>query len=936
MKWKAKWIWKEGETSPRNYFLCFRKKFNLSNLTEKMSLSISADSRYILYLNGEYIGQGPARSFPEHQQFDSYNVEGKLTKGRNIVAVLVHHFGESNFQYIQGRGGLICQLDSGKKSVISDKRWRVKENRSFKRLVPRISCQQGFEEQYDSRKEYSGWQFAGFNDSSWQNAIELKGRLPWKRLELRGIPFLTQDPVLPVRVLKTEVVEPVPYAFTFNLKPYFFPGEPHCNRMDVKGFLFTYIYAPRPESIHIYYSAQRAKLSKKAIKKDLSKIPAERWTGVKLNPGWNPLLIDISGGYHLFQVSLAIRSKQKLSFSIAKEKAKSSWGIVISPSENEFKTIWRDGEIDKSNMAKDSIKQVSPQSVYEDICLESTFDRPLKIEPKIDGLKTICSFSPDHAVFYPRKEGDIRILLDFGKEVVGYTEFEAEGGEGATLDFNFFEAIEEERVHFTWCSSSSGVNNSFRYITKKGRQIYRSYVRRGFRYCFLTLREIRSPFKIRYVSAILNTYPVTEKGEFRSSDERLNRIWQVGAYTLRLCMEDTYVDCPCYEQTHWVGDARNEALINYACFGGCDLSSHSLEQVSHSLDYNILPESHVPSGWRHILPAWSFLWIEALYEYYLFTGDIKFLKRIYPSLRKTCFKIGDLRSKRGLFRIKGLKKDEISNMIDWATMDIPEEGEITHNNALAVRSLLTSAKIAGILKKQEDSREFTKLARSIKRSINKYCWKEKKKAYVDCLYKDGSQSKVISQQTNTIIYLCDCAPRARIPFVFALVENAPKGVVSVESPFFMFFTLEALAKAGKTEKIISIIREKWGFMLDKGATTFWETFPGSTVEQFWWTRSHCHAWSSAPTYFLSAKILGVFPLEPGFKKVLIRPSPTDLTFCKGKFPTPRGEIEISWENLPDSFNLYIKVPEGIKTKIVLPKGKKPYICLNNKEIKRYD
>lgn len=206
-----------------------------------------------------------------------------------------------------------------------------------------------------------------------------------------------------------------------------------------------------------------------------------------------------------------------------------------------------------------------------------------------------------------------------------------------------------------------------------------------------------------------------------------------------------------------------------------------------------------------------------------------------------------------------------------------------------------------------------------------------KKAYIDCLHKDGSQSKVISQQTNTIIYLCNCAPKERIPHILPLIENAPEGVVSVGSPFFMFFTLEALAKLGKIKEALSIIQEKWGFMLDKGATTFWEIFPGFT--QFWWTRSHCHAWSAGPTYFLSTKILGIFPLEPGFKKVLIQPFPANLTFCSGKFPTPKGEIDISWENLSNSFNLYLKIPKGIKTKIVLPKGKKSEVYLNGKKLK---
>jgi len=929
MKWQARWIWREGDPAPRNYFLYFRKKVDLSSVPEEASLSISADSRYILYLNGEYIGQGPARSFPEHQQFDSYQVEGRLNKGENVIAVLVHHFGESNFQYIEGRGGLICQLDMGKETVISDRSWKVKQCLAFKDTVPRVSCQLGFAEEYDSRREVPGWKEICFDDSSWQNAAELDGKLPWSRLERRTIPFLTEDPVFPVRVLETEMVKSPSYPFTFNLKPYFFPGEHHVSHMQVRGYLFTCIYASRSEVVDIYIACKRLKFNGKLIRNDFSKRLAERWRKVSLKPGWNPVLIDISGLYHVFQIYLVIKAQQPLRFNALKKEGKPLWKTIVSPSDREMREIWKKGEVEE-----DAGKIISPDHIYDDVYLKTIFEQGLDIKPGIDNPEAILSSASNYAVFHPQKKGDIRILLDFGREVVGYTEFELEGHEGITLDFNFFEAIEDGKVHFTGLNSSAGYNFSFRYITKKGRQTYRTYERRGFRYCYLTIRGMRSPLKIRYISTLLNTYPVTEKGAFHCSDERLNKIWEVGAYTLRLCMEDTYVDCPCYEQAHWVGDARGEALINYASFGAYDLSSHSLEQVSHSLKYNILPESHVPSGWRHIQPAWTFLWIEALYEYYLFTGEKRFLQRIYPALRKTCLKIGELRSERGLFRMKGMRSGEIANMIDWAAMDIPDDGEITHNNALAVRSLFTSAKIAKVLSRREDALKFTELAKSIKKAINRYCWDEKKKAYVDCVHEDGMQSNVISQQANTIVYLCDCAAKDRISDILPFIGSAPKGVVSAGSPFFMFFTFEALSREEKVEEVLSIVREKWGFMLDKGATTFWETFPDSIIEKFWLTRSYCHAWSSAPTYFLSTKVLGVSPLEPGFREVLVKPFPADLTFCSGRFPTPKGEIEISWENLPDSFKLDIHVPNGIKPKIIVPKDKKSIVYLNGRKINK--
>ncbi|HEX29092.1 TPA: alpha-L-rhamnosidase, partial [Candidatus Poribacteria bacterium] len=99
MNWKARWIWMEGEEKPRNLFLMCRKSFKLDGEIVSASLAITADSRYVLYVNGERIGQGPPRSFPWRQNYDLYDITPYLRIGENLIAVLVNHYGHSTFQY---------------------------------------------------------------------------------------------------------------------------------------------------------------------------------------------------------------------------------------------------------------------------------------------------------------------------------------------------------------------------------------------------------------------------------------------------------------------------------------------------------------------------------------------------------------------------------------------------------------------------------------------------------------------------------------------------------------------------------------------------------------------------------------------------------------------------------------------------------------------
>jgi hypothetical protein len=900
MDWNAKWIWIEGEEKPRNLFLMCRKSFRLPRGVRSASLAITADTRYALYLNGERIGQGPPRSFPWRQNYDVYDVTSYLRPGENVVAVLVNHYGHSTFQYIQGRGGLLCQIDvetaRSRKVIGTNRTWRVKPSEAFARYVPRISVQQAWEEQFDARGELVGWTEIGFDDSDWRRAVEVgePGCEPWTELVPRDIPFQTDDEVVPVRLMKADAVETVPHQWTVDLEKAFFPNRYDSDRRSVKGFLLFEIHSADEVEIRL----RRSHHIMGKLKVNGEESPSGDGTPICLRRGRNTLLFDVSGDYHLMQFSMGLEGEGKLRMRRV---------AVIGPigDAETFNRIWESDDPRKA--LPELVKDVPEEAIAKvDVWSLTCWDRPLEgVEVEMENPDAMLTPNNEWTVIHPPEKGDVRLLLDFGKELLAYTEFELDAPEGTILDFNMFEGIQDGEILLT-----HGLNNSLRYVCREGRQRYRTYVKRGFRYAFVVFRDLTSPIKIRYIAAKLSTYPTPERGEFYCDDDRLNRIWQIGAYTLRLCMDDTYLDCPAYEQTHWVGDARNEALINWAAFGDPRITAHCLLQTADSLHRSPLPESHVPSGWRDILTAWSLLWVMSVREYWIFTGDRGFLERIYPAVRTTSDNF------LGYLNEDGLLEIEAWNMLDWAPMDTPGAGVVTHQNMLLVRALREAAEIADLLDHGDDSVKWRKSADELKEAINRHLWSEEKGAFIDCIRPDGTPSPVISQQTNTMALLCDCVDGERAEKVRQLVLNPPEGVVTAGSPFFMFFLFEQLARDGEIERMLDLTREKWGFMIDKGATTFWETFPGWAGRR--WTRSWCHAWSSAPTYFLSTEVLGVCPEKPGFEVVRIAPKPAGLRWCRGRFPTVQGEICVEWRNTEGEFELEAEIPPHLKAHIVLP------------------
>jgi alpha-L-rhamnosidase len=143
--------------------------------------------------------------------------------------------------------------------------------------------------------------------------------------------------------------------------------------------------------------------------------------------------------------------------------------------------------------------------------------------------------------------------------------------------------------------------------------------------------------------------------------------------------------------------------------------------------------------------------------------------------------------------------------------------------------------------------------------------------------------------------------------VMRAITQEKKANVAIGTPYFSFYLLESLAKGSDHTQALAYIRSQWSRLVEWGATTWWEN---------WHTNgSFCHGWSSAPTYFLQAEILGAKPLTPGWDEILIEPHPAGLSWGRGTIPTPHGIVSVEWRN-ENGFVLRITVPA--KTRVLLP------------------
>lgn len=899
----AQWIFIEGDASPPNYYLAARKTFALNEAPDSALLHISADSRYVLYINGAYIGRGPNRCWPFDQQYDTHDVARHLRAGDNVIAVLVHNIGASTYQYMPGRGGLIVRLIADGTEVVTDRSWFVAPHTGWRRSVPRVAMQMGWAEYFDAREDLRGWTCGEFDDSGWSQAVEIGpvGTEPWTGMSPREIPFLTEDPVYPERLMWADTVRPPQHTIDINFREHLPEGD---IADPVTALVATIIRVREACDAMLLPHGRLGLRSARLNGQPLEVGPRDTPVSMQLQAGDNLLVIDSGTTRTYATLNFALDAETELELVAPFGDETEFVACVFDPRTVED----AQGRIDAALASPDAETLAASEPRFEPLGeahlrtehggMATQFASVVGGAPRVADPHALCAANAEVTTVRPNTEGDTRLMIDFGREVSGMLEFEIEAPEGAVLDFYGFEAFRDGEPQWT------RIDAGLRYTTREGTQRFRSFHRRGLRYMILTIRNLSAPLRIRELLVHFHSMPVPRRGAFHCSDELLNRIYELCLHTARCCMEDTFVDCPLYEQALWVGDARNEALIAYAAFGSYEFGKRNWRLAAQSMFRSPVPESRVPSGSPGILTAWAELWVLACQETYLWDGDLDFQREIYPSVAQTLRNFLDMRNADGLLEIAAW------NMIDWAPMDTPHAGVVTHNNAWLVEALRRGALMAELLCEDDDAAQFRAALDELAAAINEHLWDDASAAYIDSIHADGTRSEVRSQQTQTVCYLCGVVPEARMTVVKQHVYDPPEGFVEIGSPFFMFFSFEALSKLGMHERIADWTRQYWGEMLRQGATTAWEMFGD--------TRSHCHAWSAGPAFFLQTQQLGIEPAEPAFARATIAPIPLDLQWCEGRMATPHGEIEVAWERDETRFGIGVTLPAGVRADVILP------------------
>ena len=398
-------------------------------------------------------------------------------------------------------------------------------------------------------------------------------------------------------------------------------------------------------------------------------------------------------------------------------------------------------------------------------------------------------------------------------------------------------------------------------------------------------------------------YPFEDRGRFSCDDPFLNRVWDVGRNTQRLCAVDTFQDCPYYERLQYGGDTRIQCLVTYAAFGDMLLPANAIRQLQASVTPEGLIQSRYPNHVFQIIPGYSLAWIQMLDDYLLYTGDTRVVDEAIHVVD------GILRCYRRHLTPAGFIAGlPYWNFYDWTFERDGVPAAQAENDTLATLhyklALDAVARLHEALDESADADRLRMEAQTIADAVNRQAWDES-----EGLYRDGIATTTFSRHVNAFAILADVAGPSQRERIAARLFTDP--ALRDTTFYFAHYLHDAAELLDMPNRILEDLA-RWKPMLDAGSTTWWET-PDSP-------RSECHAWSATPTYRLPRLILGIRPTRPGWRSVEIRPWPGPLRQAAGAWPTPLGEVAVAWNREQNRFHLEVSLPKGMSGEVVLPDG----------------
>jgi hypothetical protein len=429
------------------------------------------------------------------------------------------------------------------------------------------------------------------------------------------------------------------------------------------------------------------------------------------------------------------------------------------------------------------------------------------------------------------------VLLDFGKELCGGLRFITRAAENTvSLHIRFGESMSEAMTPL-------GVKNAGNDHSPRDIQVTISnlsdlvFGQTGFRFAYVELLD-DSPVLLRNIYAVNRTPYFEHETKIETSDSLLNKILETAAYTLKLCCQNGHIwDGIKRDRLVWAGDLHQEILTAYHLFG-------DIPNITASLDF--LKGETSPDEWMNDIPSYSMWWVICLCDYCRLSGNTAYFDENLDYAKAIVKKVNACIEPDGTMVFENTATKFFFDLPTFETED----------------AIIGTAAVGVLMANKLNAMVDNTDCKEIIRKLNPYL-------SAPCNFKQIRAFQVLAggDQTGAVEFL---------------EKNGAEGF----STFMAYYILTADALAGGSQ-MLTILKEYFGGMLSRGATTFWEDFNISWLDGSGridrlpteeekdihgdygyfccknFRHSLCHGWSSGVYSFVAEYILGIIYSDKG-------------------------------------------------------------------------
>ena len=459
------------------------------------------------------------------------------------------------------------------------------------------------------------------------------------------------------------------------------------------------------------------------------------------------------------------------------------------------------------------------------------------------------------------------MLYDFGRETFGYVRLSGLVG----VAYVYYGESREEALDKDHCETLDIVSP------------HQELGSKAFRYVYVETAD-NSHYDSLSMDYEYAPYDESHSGTFACSDKLLNKIWEVGAYTMDLTTREFFLDGIKRDRWTWSGDAIQSYLMNYYLRFDTECVKRTIRQLRGKDPVT----AHI-----NTIMDYTFYWFKSILDYYQYTGDLTFISEMYPKMCTLMDYVLERTNSDGL--VEGKADDWI--FVDWVDFPMHKRGVLAFEQILFYKALMTMHTCATLLHQTDP---YQQLAENVIGKTRKLLWNDDCQAWEHAI-EEGEINHQITKFPNMFAILYDIVDDAtKRNIVDSVMEN--NKIDPITTPYMRFYELEALCMMGRQTQVLQEIRNYWGGMLREGATSFWEKYiPSEQGTEHLamygrpYGKSLCHAWGASPVYLLGRYFLGIQPTQPGYATWEARPYLADLEWMEGRVPTPNGIIHIRME-----------------------------------------